>query len=355
MRLRSWYFLGLLGLAASLVGGYWMWHVSPTATGVPSEAIRPGARAVVCFGHVDVEGGLVGLSFSQAGRVAEVLVREGTEVSAGAVLVRLDDRASRLRLVEMQGALKAAQAQLVQAREAPEQHRARQAQQQAALEAVRCQVSAARHTLSRRQQLSQISQLSAEEVSIAADQLRQLEAQERAELARLLELERHDPWAEVQRAEAELATGQARLEQARHVLEECSLTAPCAGRVLRIQVSSGDGVNGQPGQPAVQFCPDRPRLIRAEVEQEFACLITPGQVANVEDDVPDGTRWQGRVVRLSAWYTRRRSPLLEPLQQNDVRTLECLIELEPGSSLRLGQRVRVLLTSQNHPGTQPRS
>jgi multidrug resistance efflux pump len=354
MGLRFWFVLGLLGLAVSL-GGYWIWHASPATTGEPPEALPSGARGVVCFGHVDVEGGVVALSFAQAGRVAEVLAREGANVGAGTVLVRLDDQLPRLRLAEAQGALQAAQAQLVQAREAPEQHRARRTQQQAALEAVRCQVSAARHNLARRQQLSQISQLSAEELAIAADQLRQLEAQERAELARLVELERHDPLTEVQRAEADLTAAQARLEQARHALDECTLKAPCAGQVLRVQVSAGDGVSGQPGQPTVQFCPDRPRLVRAEVEQEFAGLLTIGQAAQVEDDVPDGTRWQGRVVRLSDWYTRRRSPVLEPLQQNDVRTLECLIELEPGSSLRMGQRVRVRLSSQNNPGTQPRS
>jgi multidrug resistance efflux pump len=299
---------------------------------------------VVCFGHVDVEGGVVGLSFTQPGRVGEVLVREGEDVAAGAVLVRLEDRLPRLRLAETAAALAAAEAQLAQARGVPERHRARRAQQRAALEAVRYQVSAARHALTRRQKLAGDELIAAEDAAVAADQLGQLEALERAERARGDELERHDPPAEVRRAEGELAVLQARLEQARYALDECCLRAPRAGRVVCIQASPGDGVTGQPARPAVQFCPDRPRLIRAEVEQEYAGRVAVGQPARVEDDVLEDRHWRGRVVRLSDWYTRRRSPSLEPLQQNDVRTLECLVELEPGQPpVRLGQRMRVLL------------
>jgi hypothetical protein len=36
--------------------------------------------------------------------------------------------------------------------------------------------------------------------------------------------------------------------------------------------------------------------------------------------------------------------LQEPLQFNDVRTLECIVQLDPGQpALRIGQRVRVTL------------
>jgi hypothetical protein len=41
--------------------------------------------------------------------------------------------------------------------------------------------------------------------------------------------------------------------------------------------------------------------------------------------------------------------LLEPLQLNDVRTLECIVTLDPDqdlSQLRVGQRVRVTLTEE---------
>jgi hypothetical protein len=57
-----------------------------------------------------------------------------------------------------------------------------------------------------------------------------------------------------------------------------------------------------------------------------------------------GPTWRGRVSRISDWYTDRREIAEEHLQLRDVRTLECLISLEPGQHpLRIGQRVRVTI------------
>jgi hypothetical protein len=78
------------------------------------------------------------------------------------------------------------------------------------------------------------------------------------------------------------------------------------------------------------------------VEQEFAFRVKVGQPAVIRDDSSSETVWRGRVSVLSDWYTQRRSVLQEPLQVNDVRTVECLITLDPQQQpLRIGQRVRV--------------
>jgi len=90
-----------------------------------------------------------------------------------------------------------------------------------------------------------------------------------------------------------------------------------------------------------------PLIVRAEVEQEFAGRVAVGQKALVQDDATGGGSWRGQVKSLSGWYSHRRSMLLEPLQFNDVRTLECIVTLDPDqdlTQLRIGQRVRVTLT-----------
>ena len=70
-----------------------------------------------------------------------------------------------------------------------------------------------------------------------------------------------------------------------------------------------------------------------------------GQAARIEDDSTGGGEWRGKVVRVSDWFAQRRSKLLDPLQYNDVRTLEAIIEFDPQPNppLRIGQKVRVLL------------
>ena len=61
-----------------------------------------------------------------------------------------------------------------------------------------------------------------------------------------------------------------------------------------------------------------------------------------------GSEWRGTVTHVSDWYTQRRSTLLEPMQFNDVRTLEVIIRPEKGKDpLRIGQRVRVTLDGVN--------
>ena len=122
--------------------------------------------------------------------------------------------------------------------------------------------------------------------------------------------------------------------------------------MLRIFATPGEILNPQPKKMAVQFCPSRPRLIRAEVEQVFAQRVQVGQPAVVEDDGRSGTIWRGHVKRIADWYTQRRLIADEQLQLKDVRTLECLIALEEGQPpLRIGQRVRVTISRGLHDKT----
>ena len=153
-----------------------------------------------------------------------------------------------------------------------------------------------------------------------------------------------EPELEIKRAEEDVAAKQALLDQAKHVLEEGTLRAPGAGTVLRVLVRTGDVFGPQTRQPAMQFCPQGPRLVRAEVEQEFAGRVALGQPALIEDDATASPTWKGKVTRVADWYAPRRSLTQEAFQFNDVRTLECLVTIDSGQPpLRIGQRVRVTL------------
>jgi multidrug resistance efflux pump len=171
-----------------------------------------------------------------------------------------------------------------------------------------------------------------------------LKATQRGEDAKLAELAAHDPALEVRAAEADVAAARAGLHEAQHALDECTLKAPVAGTVLRVLVGPGDVLDGRPGRSVIVFCAAGPRFIRAEVEHEFARYLRSGQTALLEDDVSGGPIWRGKVKQVSDWYTRRRSVMNEPMQANDVRTVECLIEPDAGAPpLRVGQRLRVVI------------
>lgn len=344
-----WIALVVLVIASAAGPAYLISHPSSTGQLNHDQSAGPieqprGGRGVVCYGYVDVEQGIASLSPLQPGRVAEVLVAETEEVAAGKVLLRLEDRQAKLRVEEAKAALASAQTQQELARQLPEQHRARLAQQKESIEAARRRRSSSQHSLIRKQQLLKAQQISVEELAAAEEQIKEIEALERAAVQKLAELQVTDPAVEQARADAEVATYQARLAQAQQVWDECVLKAPGPGTVMRILVGPGDVIGTQPGKAALLFCPSKPRLIRAEVEQEFATRLAVGQSAIVEDDTAAGATWRGRVYRVSDWYTQRRAVFQESPLQNDVRTVECLIALESSQPpLRIGQRVRVAI------------
>jgi multidrug resistance efflux pump len=337
-------FLGLALLVVSMSGA--TGGLKHSERGPPSEtAAPPPGQSLVCFGYVDLEQGIASLYPLLPGRVTQVEVRETEAVKAGTVLLRLDDHLARLRVKEEEGNLEAARLLFSEAQELPAQQQSRLAQQRAVIEAAQHRATGACHLLARQKELEKIQQLNPEVVATAEAAVRELEAVERAEQAKLRELELTDLSVVLKRAQVEVDVRQAQLEQAGRGVEDCLLRAPVDGTVLRILVGPGDMLAPQPKQPAVLFCAKGQRIIRAEVEQEFARGVAVGQAASVQDDTSaDGATWNGQVLRVSDWYTHRRSILEEPLQLNDVRTLECLIALDPGQPpLRIGQRVRVTI------------
>src|SRR5262249_1752389 len=159
----------------------------------------------------------------------------------------------------------------------PEQHRLKVTQQKAAIEAIEHRLEGARSVLERKRELVRIEQLNPREVEAAESQLKELEALERAERGKLHEQELDDPKVGIHRAQADVDAKRSRLEQARRGVEECELKAPADGTVLRVLVSAGEVLGPQPKQPALLFCPNGQRIIRAEIEQEFAGRVAVGQ------------------------------------------------------------------------------
>jgi multidrug resistance efflux pump len=345
--LRFVWVLGLIVLLASAAGTTWIINRPAGPDGRPGEGHADAAHEVVCFGHVDVEHGVVALYPTQPGRVEEVPVRENQSVKKGDVLLRLDDRLARLLVDQARADYDAAVAQEKEAANLARQKEYKLQQQRAAIDAAKHQLAAAQQTYQRKKELSDANQLNATETEAAAQLVEQLKAVQKAEEVKLKEVELLNPEAGVTRARADTAAKKARLDQAELGLDECRVKAPEDGTVLRIQVGRGELLGSQPKQPAILFCPHHDRIIRAEVEQEFASRVALGMAATVQDDTTTSETWHGKVDGISDWYTHRRSILQEPFQFNDVRTLECIVRLDKAETnakpLRIGQRVRVII------------
>jgi multidrug resistance efflux pump len=335
--------VGVVTLIASSVGAFWFHNRSQA--GLPNPVAHETAEpALVCFGYVDGASGVTSLAPLVAGRVSRVEVQENEPVKAEAVLIRLDDRLAQFRLGQVQAGLAAARTLLAQAEKLPQQQQIKRAEQQAVIEAVQHRLDGARNVLTRKRRQAEKEVLGATDVAAAESLVNELEAQHKVETGKLQEMELIDPVAGVRQAQAEVDAKQAQLSEARAAADEYVLKAPADGTVLRVLVGRGDVVGAPGKQPAVIFCSGGQRIVRAEVEQEFARGLAVGQSASIRDDSTGEGVWGGHVMRISDWYTQRRSVMPEALQYNDARTLECIIELDANQPpLRIGQRVRVTL------------
>jgi len=339
---------GGLVVVISLAGASWALHSSGKESSAPAPAAvpAPALKQVASFGHVDVKKGVIKIFAPQPGKVAKIEVEEDDqELPAGTVLFRLDETVAQAQLQEAQAALAAARAALQEAMKLPEQHEHQVAAQKSAIEARDAELDGARQKQEQAKRLLAKGLIDAEIVKAADAQVRTREAALRGERQKLDALQATDPKVSVTRAREEVTAREAAVVKAKYVLSECTVKTRTPGRVLRILINEGEAVAPTPQQPAMLFCPSGPRIVRAEVEQEFASRVSLNMPATIEDDTRTGTTWKGKVVHISDWFTHRRSVLMEPLQVNDVRTLECLIELEPSPEqpLRIGQRVRVKL------------
>jgi multidrug resistance efflux pump len=321
---------------------------SPTGSSAPQAAPAPrGELRAVSIAHVDADPGLVPLYPLQPGRVAEVLVKEGDEVEEGAPLLRLDDAVARTQVDEAKAALAAAAERLKQAGTLQAQHQKRVEAAQAALDAAEQDAAAARAQRDKAKGFFDRGVSGSKEDVAAAEALvRKAEDGVKARRAELDGLKLTDPSAGVRLAQDDVDAKKAQLRRAEKGLEYCTVTAPAKGSVLRLNVGVGEvlGASPNPQRLPLLFCPSGPRIVRAEVEQEFAGGVAKGQVADIVDEATGAGHWTGKVEHVSDWFTHRRSVLLEPMQFNDVRTLECIIRLDPNQPpLRIGQRVLVKL------------
>jgi multidrug resistance efflux pump len=346
--LRFFWLLGILLLLGTVVGAGWVLNHAPAQNvspkGSEKDHISPGAEVIWALGYVDVEQGLASLHPLQPGRIEYVWIHEGDPVWEGAMLLSVDDRIARTKLDEAKRDLRAAEFKVAEVKQLQANHQYDIEAQEAAVAAAQENIKAAGLELAlQREQFKR--------ELISRDQLALYEAKEKAvkellrvEEAKLGKAKAYDFGPAIGLAEQSVAAKKDVVEQARLAWLECDLYAPADGRVLRLTVSKGEAVGREPKVPAIQFCPDTPRIIRAEVMQEWASKVEPGQPVLIEDDTRVGPQWPGRVKFVSGVFTQRRSKVFEPFQYNDVRTMECIIALNPGTpQLRIGQRVRVII------------
>jgi multidrug resistance efflux pump len=338
------WFSGIILLVGTALGAGWaLNHGSSEQNGMSGETL-PLPPGIVALGMVDNEPTIRNLRPPVPGRVLET-APEGKSVKKSELLLRLDNEPAALALKGAESALENARIALETAKLLPKKHEIDLKNQQKAIaiagdnkDAFFFEVDYARRMLKEGVFKSRVAVDAAEAKYRALEELVEVEKNK----LKLLELDL--PAFHIDRAKADLTAKDALVRAAKLALERCELRAAEEGTVLRVLVNPGEWASPDARIPAVQFCPTGKRIIRAEVLQEWASLVEKGQKVVIEDDTRAGPRWTGSVSQVSDWITHKRDIMIEPFMVNDVRTLECLIDVAPGGPpLRVGQRVRVTI------------
>lgn len=325
-------------------------NVLVLATRAPASISDPGspttdAHDVVAVGPGRVEpvSEEVRISAQVGGTLREVLVDEGSRVSAGQVVARIEnaEHAARVSQAEAELAVREAEARRVR-NGARDQERREAVAAVAEAEAVR---DHARADLARLRQLASERVISQQELDRGEQSARVAQARVDAATQRA-DLIAADAREEDQvRADAEVALARARLTEARALLAKTTITSPIDGVVLRRHRKAGESVSTQFDSPILTVA-DRSRVrVRVDVDETDVAKLAIGQPGYVTADAYGDRPFHGRVVRIGQILGRKNFRTDEPTERVDTKILETLLELDEGHELPLGLRVQAFLSA----------
>ena len=168
------------------------------------------------------------------------------------------------------------------------------------------------------------------------------------EQAKLNALKKTDPNVLVDKAKAGVEQADAVAQKARTAVDLCTVKAKNAGVVEQITIDRGTVLGISTRTPALWLIPDGPRVVRAEVEAEFAHRVTTKMINRevvIYDNTDPKITYKGKFLRVSGSFLSKRSAG-ENLLGNDTKVLEAVVEVADPSPeglppLRIGQKVKV--------------
>nr|RNJ69630.1 MAG: biotin/lipoyl-binding protein [Leptolyngbya sp. IPPAS B-1204] len=375
---RSW-IVGLSIAATVLTGGLSLITFSQFSARTPTESVpaAPSPRKVGALGRLEPEAKVIELSAPIAldgDRVAQLLVNEGDQVTAGQVIAILDSRdrlADALRQAEQQVAVAQARLAQVQAGAKTGEIQAQQATigrlqaeltgtqatQTAEIARWQAEVRTAQAEFDRFRQLFEQGAIAASDLDskrlaleTAQAQLNQAQAEQtrtreslQAEIrqaqATLDQIAEVRP-VDVQAAQTEVKEAIAAAARAKTDLEQAYIRAPIDAQILKIQARAGEKI-GDAG--IVELAQTNQMVAVAEVYQSDIGKVEIGQPAVVTGSSFAG-ELRGTVSQIGLQVSRQNVFSNEPGENLDRRVVEVKIRLNPTDS----QKVAGLTNLQVH-------
>jgi membrane fusion protein (multidrug efflux system) len=226
--------------------------------------------------------------------IVDVPVTDNQLVEAGDILVRLDDRDYKAQLDQAHAQVDQASASIgnIDAQIAAQQSRIEEADKQAMQ--AHATLTFAQQQNERYQTLVKNGAATVEQAQQYASGLLQGEATYAAAQANAVATKKQFPVLKAQRTlvEAQLEQARAALEQAETNLSRTVITAPVAGRVVRLTATKGN--YAAVGQALIMFVP-RDVWVTANFKETQLVTLRPGQPVDIRIDAYPDRTFKGHV------------------------------------------------------------
>jgi len=302
---------------------------------------------LVLYGNVDLRQ--VELAFNNSERIAEVLVEEGTKVTRGQVLARLDTSRLKPQTATAQALVEAQEAVVEKLHHGSRLQEIAQAQANVA--------SARADEVNAEQQWRRLTALTTLTTgrAISKQDLESARAAKDTTQARLavaeksLDLFTSGPRKEdIAQGEAQLRANEAQLELLRRQLADSELVSPCDAVVRSRLLEPGE--MSSPQRPVFNLAIADPKWVRAYVSEPDLGKIHTGMRASISTDSFPGralSGWIGFIASVAEFTPK--SVQTEELRSSLVYEIRVFVR-DPQDEMRLGMPATVLL--QLDPGAR---
>jgi multidrug resistance efflux pump len=318
---------------------------SPGSTRLQDPAVSPFETTVAAVGLVEASRENIAIGAQRPGVCTKVLVREGDEVEPGDPLIEISKTADRARLDVRRAELDVAQARLERLRAEPRQERIPVSK--AAVAAAEAEVTNAKDTYERNQELAPTDSVAQSELVASRARLESARAtlrQAKAETDLLLA----GAWKyDIDKAEADAALARAQVDRIQAQLKLLTVYAPVKAQVLRVTVQPGEYVAAGPAPELMVLGQTETLHIRVDINESDIPRFEPGNKAIAYLRGNRDQKFPLRFVRLEPFVVPKTNLSGDLTERVDVRVLQAIYEVDLDDDrdlpLYVGQQVDVFI------------
>jgi HlyD family secretion protein len=312
------------------------WEIWQAGPAFAAPAVQ--ARFIAAGGCVEPASEARELAATVVGRLT-MTVGEGDHVSAGDLIAEIEneDLKAQLSAAEATGHARANElARLKAGARVQEIAEAKAAVREAEA------VAANARTIAERQSALGLKQIVSQEAVERAQSERDAALARRDLLAERLALLVAPPrYEDVGIAQANVDKAKEDVRAIKAAIEKTLIRSPIDGAVLKLSRRTGETVTYLPPTLIATVGDTRRLRVVADVDQAEWPRITPGMTAWVTADAFSNTRFRGTVARRGEQAGTKKCVSDNPEERLDTKTVEVLIDLEPGVQLPIKSRVDI--------------